>query len=155
MDERSVKVELMNMCMISDRGNGRVLVQDKRGSWAGITFPGGHVEHGESMMAGVIREVREETGLTVSGLTPCGLVEWCHTEKHERCMIFLYKTSCFTGELVDETEEGRVFWMDIDELPTAALAPGIDSYLKLFLCDDANELFATWNGRGNSGFEVL
>lgn len=154
MAERSAKVRLMNMCMIEDRENGRVLVQDKRGRWAGITFPGGHVEHGESIMDSAIREVKEETGLTVSNLVPCGLVDWCHTERNERALVFLYKTTCFCGDMIDETEEGRVFWMDVDELPGAALTPGMDSYFKLFM-GDAHELYATWNDEGTSGFEVL
>lgn len=70
-----METELCNMCMVSD-SLGRVLVQDRlpkpTNPWSGLTFPGGHVEPGETVVASVIREVREETGLTVSDLRSCG-----------------------------------------------------------------------------------
>ena len=59
------KIELTNMCMIYDN-DGNVVVQEKLNkNWGGITFPGGHVETGESFVDSVIREVKEETGLDV------------------------------------------------------------------------------------------
>ena len=42
-------VELMNMCMIRDPENGRVLVMDKQQGYRGHTFPGGHLEPGEAV----------------------------------------------------------------------------------------------------------
>ena len=62
---RRETVEFVNMCMIQN--GDKVLVQDRVSpDWPGITFPGGHVERGESFVDAVIREVREETGLTIS-----------------------------------------------------------------------------------------
>ena len=59
------KAIFTNMCMISDNA-GSILVQDrKKADYPGITFPGGHVEPGESFVESVIREVREETGLDI------------------------------------------------------------------------------------------
>ncbi len=45
---RTEQVTITNMCMIY---NGtKVLIQDKiDDDWHGITFPGGHVEKGESL----------------------------------------------------------------------------------------------------------
>ena len=62
---RTEKGIMTNMCMVFSEN--RVLVQDKRDDdYSGITFPGGHVERGESFTDVVIREVWEETGLKIS-----------------------------------------------------------------------------------------
>ena len=51
-------VILTNMCMICD-GKGKVVVQNRTNpNWPGITFPGGHIEYGESVVDSVIREVK-------------------------------------------------------------------------------------------------
>jgi len=55
----------MNMCMIQD-DKGNVLALDKvNDSYTGTTFPGGHVEANEIFQKSMIREVWEETGLTI------------------------------------------------------------------------------------------
>ena len=59
---------LTNMVMVQD-GQGRVLVQRRSDKgWPGCTFPGGHVEPGEPFLDSAVREVREETVLTVENL---------------------------------------------------------------------------------------
>ena len=56
---RTEQVTLTNMCMVYD-DDGNVLVQDKVDSdWGGLTFPGGHIEKGESFVDSVIREEGE------------------------------------------------------------------------------------------------
>lgn len=58
---RTEKTIFTNMCMVYD-DNGNVLVQNRLNpDWPGITFPGGHVDAGESFTDAVIREVFEET----------------------------------------------------------------------------------------------
>lgn len=72
LEMRTETVTLTNMCMICD--GDKILVQDKIGDvWGGVTFPGGHVEKGESFTDAVIREVFEETGLTIRSPQLCGI----------------------------------------------------------------------------------
>ena len=50
---RAHPIELTNMCMLR-RSDGMVLVQNRRDpNWGGLTFPGGHVEPGESLVDSV------------------------------------------------------------------------------------------------------
>ena len=76
---------LCNICMIEDTATGRILVQHRLAKpttpWCGLTFPGGHVEAGESISASVVCEICAKTGLTVSNLRMCGVVEWEVPEK--------------------------------------------------------------------------
>lgn len=87
---RQEQVILTNMCMIMD--GQRILVQDRNSiKWSGITFPGGHVEQGESIVASVIREVKEETGLTVSHLELCGFQNWTDLKISIAILCFVTK----------------------------------------------------------------
>ena len=98
------KTEFTNMVMVENRENGKVLVQERVKSWTGISFPGGHVEPGESFIESAIREVKEETGLDITNLEPCGVIHWVHRDRGDRYVVFLYKTSRFSGKLIDETD---------------------------------------------------
>ena len=133
-DLQKLQTELCNMCMVMDE-LGRVLVQDRvpkpSSSWSGLTFPGGHVEPGETVVASVIREVREETGLTVSNLQNCGYIQWYNPVKKSQYFVFLFKTSTFSGKLKDSVE-GKVQWMTLDEMLAGKLAPNMAKYLSVF-----------------------
>lgn len=93
---RTETVEFTNMCMICD-GSRVVVIDRKKRDWPGITFPGGHIEPGESFTDAVIREVQEETGLHIRSPQLCGIKDWC--ENQCRFVVLLYKTTCFDGEL--------------------------------------------------------
>lgn len=134
---RTESVILTNMCMIYD--GDRVLVQDKKDdSWGGVTFPGGHVENGESLTDAVIREVYEETGLIVSELQLCGIKNWFNNDG-SRYMVIFYKTDKFSGE-IKSSEEGEVFWTTVDEMKKMNLAEGMDMMLELFINDNLSEM---------------
>ncbi len=134
---RTESVILTNMCMIYD--GDKVLVQDKcDDSWGGVTFPGGHVENGESFTDAVIREIYEETGLTISCPQLCGIKNWFNSDG-SRYMVLFYKTDKFSGEIIS-SDEGEIFWTTIDEMKKMKLADGMDMMLELFINDDLSEM---------------
>ena len=138
------------MGMVHDKVNNKVLVQERVRSWPGISFPGGHVRDGESIVESTIREVKEETGLTVTNLQLCGVIYWYNDETKDRFFVFDFRTDTYSGQLTEETDEGKVFWADVDLLPTLNLARGLRERLPMFLEGKYNEGFGTWNQTGSS-----
>lgn len=132
------RVIMTNMCMIED-GHGNVVVQERTGHWAGLAFPGGHVENGESLTDAVIREIREETGLTIAHPRLCGVKNWFR-RSGERYMVLLYRADRFTGELTS-SDEGAVRWAPLDSLTELPLAPGMGDMLRVFLEEDISEMY--------------
>ncbi len=158
-----MKCTLCNMCMIEDSATGRVLVQHRlpkaTNPWCGLTFPGGHVEAGESITASTVREIREETGLTVSNLRMCGVVEWetigertngspAEVTANSKYIVFMFRTSTYTGE-VKSSAEGRMEWMTLDEMRKGSMAPHMEAYLRVLLEDDVPQAY------GISGSGIL
>lgn len=144
--DRTEKVIFTNMCMIYDE-RGNVLVQNRLDpNWSGITFPGGHTERGESFTDSVIREVFEETGLTVSELQICGVKDKM-IDENTRFVVLLYKTNRFKGELVS-SDEGDVFWAPLKDLPNMKLAPSMELMLKVFSEENATEMFFSKENNG-------
>ncbi|HML47253.1 MAG TPA: 8-oxo-dGTP diphosphatase [Clostridia bacterium] len=133
--------ELTTLCMVRDPETGRVLVQNRRKSWKGIAFPGGHVEPGESLVACAKREVWEETGLTVRNLTLCGVKDWYEAEANKRYLVFLFATECFEGELRTDCEEGEALWVSQEELWSMPLAHGFSDTLRTMLTPEICEQF--------------
>ena len=126
-----------NMCMIYDE-KGNVLVQDRKNpDWPGITFPGGHVEHGESFYQSVIREVKEETGLDIRNPVLCGTKQF-QTDNDERYVVFFYKTNQFSGTL-KSSDEGEVFWIPREKLMKYTLAEDFEEMLKVFETAELSE----------------
>ena len=144
-----METELCNMCMITD-AEGRVLVQEHlpkpSNPWSGLTFPGGHVEPGETVVASVIREVQEETGLTVSNLQNCGYIQWYNPVKQSQYFVFLFKTNTFSGELKDSCE-GKVKWMPLEGMLDGPLAPNMTEYLAVFQNKDIQQAYGI-SGQG-------
>lgn len=138
------KAIFTNMCMIYD-DNGRILVQDRLNpNWPGITFPGGHVDEGESFSDSVIREVFEETGLSIKSPQLCGIKQF-QTRENERYIVLFYKTNCFEGDLISSIE-GEVFWIHRDELTNYKLAEDFEKMLEVFESENLSEFYYDKDG---------
>ena len=136
---RRETVVLTNMCMIYD-GKGNILVQDRLDpEWPGVTFPGGHVEPGESFTKAVIREVWEETGLIIEAPQLCGLKQFPEDDG-TRYIVMLYKTDKFSGEL-RSSDVGRVFWIKRSELEQYQLPVSFDQMIRVFENDEIGEQY--------------
>lgn len=132
-----------NMCMICD-DTGNILVQDrKKKDWPGLCFPGGHVEPGESFVRSVIREVFEETGLTIENPRLCGIKQF-QTREGARYVLLFYKANRFRGTL-HASEEGEVFWIPREKLTDYALADHFEEMVQVMENDDLSEFYYHWD----------
>ena len=133
-------VKLMNMCRIVDPNTNKVLVQESVKSWQGIAFPGGKIGIGESIVPSIKREVYEETGLKLNTVKICGVKDWYDKKEKERQLIILFTSDDYSGEIIPETSEGKVYWISETELKTAKLADDFDKLLEVFKNEEINEM---------------
>ena len=101
-------------------------------------FPGGHVEENEDFQTSVIREVKEETGLTIRKPILCGIEEF-KTEDEDRYLMLYYKTDQFSGKL-RSSKEGEVFWIKKDDLDKHKLSLDLKRIYKIMTSDELSEL---------------
>lgn len=81
--------------------------------WIGI---GGKFENGESPEDCVIREVYEETSLTIRAedLNYCGLVTFVDGDYTE--FMHLFKTEKFSGQVKKDCDEGNLEWVPVSKM---------------------------------------
>lgn len=136
--DRTERVELTTLIMVTD-DQGRMLVQDRLDpNWGGVCFPGGHVEPGESFVHAAIREMQEETGLTVEAPRLCGVKQF--PIEGGRYIVFCFRTDRYSGDLRDSSE-GPVFWTKKEELCSYRLSSHFMELIELFEQDSLNELY--------------
>ena len=132
---RTESVELTVLCLIHK--NGRDLLQDRiKNDWKGYTLPGGHIEPGESIVDAVIREMQEETGLTIRHPHLCGVKQFPLEEG--RYIVFLFETEEFEGDL-RSSEEGTMHWIDERELSKVNLVEDFEDLIEVMLDDELME----------------
>ena len=132
---RTEQVELTVICLIHQED--RYLLQDRvKKDWEGFTFPGGHIEPGESIVDAVIREMKEETGLTIKAPRLCGVKQF--PSDGGRYLVFLFETDQFEGE-VSDSEEGKMYWVKRSELSNVNLVEDFDEMIEVMFSDTLTE----------------
>lgn len=127
MGERTERVELTCVCLLRDAD--RILLQKRvKKDWIGWATPGGHIEPGESIVGAVVREMCEETGLTVKNPRLCGVKHW--PIEGGRYIVFLFVADEFEGEL-RSSDEGEMRWFARSELGSVKLAGNLEMQLAM------------------------
>ncbi len=120
------------LCYIERDGRYLMLHRTKKKAdanhdkWIGI---GGHIEPDESPMDCMLREAREETGLTLLDCRGRGLVRFRSDEYPDEDM-YLYSATRFEGEL-RACSEGDLEWIEKDRLMSLTLWEGDRIFLRL------------------------
>lgn len=132
---RTETVELTVLCLLHQ--NGQYLLQDRvKKDWKGFTLPGGHVEPGESIVDAVVREMQEETGLTVQNPRLCGVKHF--PIKGGRYIVFLFEATEYEGTLCS-SEEGRMHWISVEELEKVNLVNDFQDLVEVMLDENLSE----------------
>ena len=115
-------MKMTTLCYIEKEGKYLMLHRVKKhhdinaGKWIGV---GGHVENGETPEECLLREVKEETGLTLTAYRLRGLVTFL-SDVCEPELMCVFTADAFDGELI-ECDEGELAWVEKSEvlgLPT-------------------------------------
>jgi 8-oxo-dGTP diphosphatase len=135
MGHRTENAELTVLCLIQD-GN-RVLLQNRvKNDWKGYTLPGGHVEAGESFVDAVVREMKEETGLSIKNPKIVGIKHF--PMENGRYIVLLFKATEFEGTVIS-SEEGEMEWISLDDLSAINVVEDFHDLMKVMNDPDLNE----------------
>lgn len=152
---RETSTILTNLCLIEDCSTNKVVLQyrspERYKKWSGYAFPGGHIEEGESLAESVIREIYEETSLTIANPKLVAVKDW-EPDEGGRYIVFCYKATEFTGQL-RSSEEGEVSWVAMDQLEKLDLSYDMLPLLKVMEDPDLSEYY--YRKRTDDGWEKL
>lgn len=104
--------------------------------WIGV---GGHFEKDESPEECLLREVKEETGLTLTSYRFRGLITFISNQWNTEYMC-LYTADGYEGELVSDCREGTLEWVDKSRLEELNLWEG--DYIFLDLLEKRSDFFS-------------
>ncbi len=133
--------KLSTLCYIEQDGKYLMLHRTvkendvNKDKWIGV---GGHFEHGESPEECLLREVKEETGYTLTSWKYRGLLTFIYGQDVVE-YISLYTADGFTGEPI-ECDEGELEWVDKEDIYSLDLWEGDKIFF--LLLDENREFFS-------------
>ena len=129
---------LTTLCYIRQGGKTLMLHRNKRpgdyhfGKYNGV---GGKFEQGESPSDCLLREVKEETGLTLKSYDFKGIITFPGFDGENDIYTFLYTSNDFEGEIIDP-DEGTLSWIPDEQIISLNLWDGDVHFLPWVFEDD-------------------
>ena len=113
-------MKLATLCYITNKKTDSTLMIHRvkkendyhLGKWNGL---GGKFEQGESPEECAIREIKEESGLTVNNITMKGFITFPMFDGKEDWYVFLFVSDKYEGKLID-SKEGNLAWIPNEKL---------------------------------------
>ena len=130
-------MQITTLCYIEQDGKYLMLHRTKQkhdineNKWIGV---GGHAEGTEGPEECLLREVKEETGLTLTSYRFRALITFV-SDKQEPEMMCLFTADAFTGKLIT-CDEGELVWVDKREVPKLPTWEGDAIFLERLLADE-------------------
>lgn len=96
-----------------------LLVEEETAEGIRLNQPAGHLEHGESLLAAVVRETREETAFRFTPQALLGIYQWRRADPQD----ITYLRFAFIGQVDDHDATQRLddgilrhLWLSADEI---------------------------------------
>jgi len=111
-------MKLATLCYVRYNGRTLMLLRNKKtgdihlGKWNGL---GGKLAPGETPEECVIREVKEESGLTIYEPSLRGVLTFPQFDKDEDWYVFVFVADRFSGTLIS-CDEGQLEWIENSKL---------------------------------------
>ena len=125
MENRLVK--LASIALIFNRDRSKILGVSRKEDTTKFGLPGGKVDAGEKIYDGMVREVKEETGISVLSANPIFFREDCEY------IVGVYLVDKYEGT-INTTEKGVVKWITFEDLKQGAFSEyntQLEEHLKL------------------------
>jgi len=125
-------MKLATLCYIKKDGKTLMLYRNKKendyheGKWNGI---GGKFELGETPEECAVREIKEETGLSVTAPELKGMITFPLFDGKDDWYVFLFIVRNFSGELID-SPEGKLEWIPDNKITELNLWDGDRIFLE-------------------------
>ena len=132
-------MKLATLCYVIDKEKNKTLMLHRvkkendyhEGKWNGL---GGKLEQGESPEDCVIREIKEEAGLTIKSPKMHGFITFPLFDKVDDWYVFIFSAKNFEGKLID-SPEGNLEWIPNDKLTELNLWDGDKIFLEWLFQD--------------------
>ncbi len=124
-------MKLATLCYVIHDDKTLMLYRNKKendyheGKWNGL---GGKFEQGETPEECAIREIREESGLSVKDPNLKGIITFPMFDGKDDWYVFIFTFNGYEGKLIDSSE-GELAWIDNDKLTDLNLWEGDSVFL--------------------------